>query len=83
MLLTYCFNIGSVEEALKAPVPFGIQLSKLRYAQADLILPVSVFQNAVETPKATTAFTVLVLILLTFITISALAAASRQTFAFA
>ena len=36
MLLTYCFNIGSVEEALRAPVPFGMRLVEALNAQADL-----------------------------------------------
>ena len=36
MLFTYCFNIGSVEEALKAPVPFGMRLVEALHAQADL-----------------------------------------------
>ena len=44
---------------------------------------VYVFQNALETPKAVTAFTIVILLLMIMITISTMAATSRQAFAFA
>ena len=66
LLVTYCFNIGSVDEALRSAYPF-----------------VYVFQNAFQSSRATSAFTIIILILLAMITISALASTSRQAFAFA
>lgn len=66
MVLTYTFNIGVVDDALKSPYPFVYAL-----------------HNALRIPSATTAFTVVVMVLLVMITISTMAATSRQTFAFA
>lgn len=67
MLLTYCVNVGSIEEALSGRYPPFV----------------AVFENALHSPSAVTAFTTIILALLVMITISALAATSRQTFAFA
>lgn len=66
MLLTYVFNIGSVEAALHSPYPF-----------------VHVFQDALLTPRASTPFPVVILLLMVMITISTMAATSGQAFAFA
>lgn len=67
MLVTFCVNLGSMENALSGRYPPFV----------------AVFENALQTRGAVTAFTVTILALLVMITISALAATSRQTFAFA
>lgn len=66
LVLTLCFNLGSVEAALKSSSMF-----------------VWIFQNATQSVPATTCFTVVMLVLLAFVTVSAVASTSRQTFAFA
>ena len=67
MLVTFCVNVGSLDEALEGRYPPFV----------------AVFANALPTSGALTAFTAVILVLLVMITISALAATSRQTFAFA
>lgn len=67
MLVTYSMNIGSLDEALSGRYPPFV----------------AVFDNALHSRGAVTAFTTVILTLLVMITISALAATSRQTFAFA
>lgn len=67
MLVTYCINFGSTNYALSGHFPPFV----------------AVFQNALHTASVVTAFTSVILVLLIMITISALAATSRQTFAFA
>jgi len=68
LLITYLFCIGDVTEALSSPTGYPF---------------IYVLQNATRSVGGTTGFVVVVLILLVFITISALASTSRQTFAFA
>lgn len=68
LLIAYLFCIGNVEEALASKTGFPFMY---------------VFQNATKSISATTGLTIVVLVLLTMITISALASTSRQTFAFA
>lgn len=47
------------------------------------IVAVYVLRNALADPGATVAFTVIILVLITMVTISSVASTSRQTFAFA
>ena len=68
LLLTFLFCIGNLNDALSSSTGYPFM-----YA----------FQNATGSVPASTGLSFLVLLLLVFITISALASASRQTFAFA
>ena len=65
--VTFCFNVGSPQEALAGPLPPFMHI----------------LRRSVESPNATAAFTVLVLGLLCIVAVNSLAAASRQAFAFA
>ncbi|RMD40268.1 hypothetical protein DV735_g4868, partial [Chaetothyriales sp. CBS 134920] len=68
LLLTFLFCIGNLEEALSSSTGYPF---------------IYAFENATGSVQATTGLTFLVLLLLVFITISSMASASRQTFAFA
>ncbi|KAF2096693.1 putative amino acid transporter [Rhizodiscina lignyota] len=68
LLLTYLFCIGNVSDAVSSPTGFPF---------------IYVFQNATNSVSSTTGMTVVILILLVIITISAMASTARQSFAFA
>lgn len=68
LLLTYLFCMSSVDDALSDPTGFPF---------------IYVFQNATNSVPSTMGMTIVVLILLVIITISAMASTARQTFAFA
>jgi choline transport protein len=68
MLLAYLFCIGDLESAVASPTGFPF---------------IYVFQNATGSPRAATALTFIVFILIIFVAASTVASTSRQTFAFA
>ncbi|RMZ79177.1 hypothetical protein DV738_g3462, partial [Chaetothyriales sp. CBS 135597] len=68
LLLTFLFCIGNLDEALDSPTGFPF---------------IYAFNNATKSVSASTGLTFIILLLLFFITISSMASASRQTFAFA
>lgn len=66
MLVTFCFNIGDVEDAVNGIFPPFV----------------STFSYAFESAQATTAFTIVILFLLVMIAVSTMVATSRHLFAF-
>ena len=67
-VISYLFCMPSVTDALADPTGFPF---------------IYVFQQATDSVRGTTGMTVVILLLITMITISAMASTSRQTFAFA